>query len=475
MAETTIVQQVQADPKPETAEALVEGVSSGILPVLNYLADVTEKLSRQFLSYEGLIQLAVIFSAGALAWLLSKPSGVLLERVWPKTDADTLFLAGAFGVISKLVLPIFWVLILWLGSAALRQLALGNDLVRILASLLQAWILIRLFSTFVRDPLWSKTFATIAWIVAALNILRLLNPVIALLDSAAINVGESRLSLYLIIKGFILLAFLLWLASVVTRFVQSRVSKSENLTPSVQTLIAQAVRLALLFAAIMLAMNAIGVDLTALAVFSGAVGVGIGFGLQAIFSNLVAGVIMLLERSIKVGDFVELESGLTGEVREINIRSTLITTNDNVDILVPNSEFINKQVTNWTLRDSFRRTRVSFGVAYGTDKDLVRKAALEAAANVPHMLKGRNAREPQVWLVGFGDSSLDFELVVWLSPEAVKRPSAVAADYNWAIESALGKYGIEIPFPQRDLHIRSGELPIKLTTEDRSGKLKAAT
>lgn len=474
MAETAIAQVTQADPKPETAEALVEEVSSGIMPILNYLVDVTEKLAQQFLSYEGLFQLSVIFCAGVVAWFLAKPSGVLLERIWPKAEGDTPFLAGAFLVISKLVFPIFWVLLLWISSAALRKLAMGNDLVRIVASLLQAWVLIRLFSTFVRDPLWSKTFATIAWIVAALNILRLLNPVIAILDGAALKIGDARLSLYLIIKGLILLVFLLWLASLITRFVQSRVSRAENLTPSVKTLIAQAVRLVLLFTAIMLAMNAIGVDLTALAVFSGAVGVGIGFGLQAIFSNLVAGVIMLLERSIKVGDFVELESGLTGEVREINIRSTRVTTNDNVDILVPNSEFINKQVTNWTLRDGYRRTRIPFGVAYGTDKDLVRKAALEAAAEVPHMLKGRNAKPPQVWLVGFGDSSLDFELVVWLSPEAVKRPSAVAADYNWAIETALAKYDIEIPFPQRDLHIRSGELPIKLTAEEKPRKRKAA-
>ena len=354
---------------------------------------------------------------------------------------------------------------LWIGTSILRNLFIGNDLVRIVAGLLNAWIAIRLFSTIVRDPLWSKTFAAVAWIIAALYILWLLNPVIAILDGAAINMGESRLSLYLITKGIILLILLLWSAALLTRFVQSRISQIDSLTPSVKQLAAQFIRLALLFLAIMMAMNAIGVDLTALAVFSGAVGVGIGFGLQAIFSNLVAGIIILLERSIKVGDFVELESGLTGEVREINIRSTLITTNDNVDILVPNAEFINNRVTNWTLRQGFKRTKIPFGVAYGTDKELVRKAALEAASDVPHMLEGEHARPPQVWLTGIGDSSLDFELVVWLAPESVKRPSAVNADYNWALETALGKYGIEIPFPQRDLHIRSGELPIMLREE----------
>ena len=211
----------------------------------------------------------------------------------------------------------------------------------------------------------------------------------------------------------------------------------------------------------MIALDAIGIDLTALAVFSGALGVGIGFGLQAIFSNMVAGLILLFEQSIKVGDFIDLTDGITGEVKEINIRSTLVTTNDNVDVLVPNSEFINGRVTNWTLRDARRRTRFAFGVAYGSDKELVRKAVLEAAEEVPHTLSDVPGFEPQVWLVNFGDSSLDFELVVWLKPDSVKRPGAVQAAYNWAIETKLQKYSLEIPFPQRDLHIRSGELPIK--------------
>ncbi len=463
----TVLPQPQSAPKPDTTEAMVGEAYLELSQIVGKFAHAMENLANQFLSSEGLIQIAVILLAGVLAFFTSKAVHVFLERLWPTVEGENRFKTGAFKMVSRLVVPILWVIGLWIGATVLKEFGVGNDLVRILASLLNAWILIRLFSTTVRDPLWSKTFATVAWIVAALNILRLLDPVIAVLDSAAMNVGGTRLSLYMVIKGFFLLIMFLWLASAFTGFVQTRVARSESLTPSVQTLIGQTVRVFLLFLAIMLAMNAVGVDLTALAVFSGAVGVGIGFGLQAIFSNLVAGIIMLLEGSIKVGDFVELESGLTGEVREINIRSTRVTTNDNVDILVPNAEFINKQVTNWTLREGFRRTRIPFGVAYGTDKELVRKVVLEAASEVPHMLQGPGAKDPTVWLSGFGESSLDFELVVWLSPEAVKRPSAVAADYNWAIETALTKNGIEIPFPQRDLHIRSGELPIKLTAEKR--------
>ena len=450
---------------PETAEELIEDVTSSFGPIIRFLTETTDRMVNQIFSQEGIFQVSAIVAAFLIALVLFRLAIRLLERLWPLEDESTRFLASAFKVVTRLVFPAIWVFGLWVAVTAFRTIGTGNDLIRVIASLLNAWIFIRLFSTFVRDPIWSRTFAAVAWVVAALSIMRLLNPTIAILDSFAFNLGDSRVSLYLALKGVAMLVVLIWFASVVSRFVQARLGRASNMTSSVKTLIGQTVRVALLFIAIMIAMNAIGVDLTAFAVFSGAIGVGIGFGLQAIFSNLVAGVILLIEETVKVGDFVELESGLTGEVREINIRATLITTNDNVDILVPNSEFINSRVTNLTLRDAFTRARIPFGVAYGTDKDLVRKAALEATAEVSHMLTGAKARPPQVWLVNFGESSLDFELVVWIKPESVKRPGAVRADYNWALETALGKYGIEIPFPQRDLHIRSGDLPINLTAE----------
>ena len=212
---------------------------------------------------------------------------------------------------------------------------------------------------------------------------------------------------------------------------------------------------ALYFLAVMLALGFLGIPTSRFAVLAGAVGVGLGFGLQAIFSNFISGIIMLFERSLRVGDFVELESGIHGEVRDINIRATLIATNDNIDILVPNSQFVTGQVVNWTHGDVSRRLRIPFGVAYGTDKELVKMAALEAAAEVPFTVALEGPRRPQVWLVKFGESSLDFELVVWLTADATKRPSAVKAGYLWALHTALCKHGIEVPFPQRDLNVRS--------------------
>ncbi|HEX5663030.1 MAG TPA: mechanosensitive ion channel domain-containing protein [Xanthomonadaceae bacterium] len=211
----------------------------------------------------------------------------------------------------------------------------------------------------------------------------------------------------------------------------------------------------LLVVGILLAFDLAGVPLGKFTVFAGAIGVGLGFGLQAIFSNFISGLILLFDRSLKVGDFVELEGDIRGNVRAINIRATRITTNDNIDVLVPNSEFVTKRVVNWTHASVNRRVRVPFAVAYGVDKELVKKAALEAAARVPFTLATEGEKRPQVWLVNFGDSAVEFILAVWLTEEAARRNAAITAAYLWELDTALKAHGIEIPFPQRDLNLRS--------------------
>lgn len=205
----------------------------------------------------------------------------------------------------------------------------------------------------------------------------------------------------------------------------------------------------------LVALSVLGLPLSRFAVVLGALGVGLGFGLQSIFSNFISGLVLLFDKSVEVGDFVELESGVTGEVRDIRIRATRIVTDDNIDILVPNSELVSGQVVNWTHRDVLRRLRVPFSVAYGTDKNVVKRAALEATTELPFTLAHEGPRRPQVWLTEFGESSLNFELVVWLTGLATVRPAAVTAAYNWELHSALQRHGIEIPFPQQDVHVRS--------------------
>jgi small-conductance mechanosensitive channel len=208
--------------------------------------------------------------------------------------------------------------------------------------------------------------------------------------------------------------------------------------------------------AIFIALSTIGLDFGKLALIAGALSVGIGFGLQAIVSNFVSGLTILFEHSLRVGDYIELDTGLTGTVKSINVRSTLINTNDNIDIVVPNSEFVTARLTNWTLGERILRVRIPFGVAYGSDKELVRKAAQEAAAEVSYTLTHMKGREPEVWLVDFGESSLDFLLLVWVNRQGARRPTRTRAAYLWELESKLAEYGIEVPFPQRDLNLRGG-------------------
>lgn len=205
---------------------------------------------------------------------------------------------------------------------------------------------------------------------------------------------------------------------------------------------------------IIIILTMVGLDTSKLTLIAGALSVGIGFGMQAIFSNFISGIILLFEQPLRVGDLVELESGVFGRIRDINVRSTRITTRDNVDILVPNSEFVTGRVTNHTLDDPVRRIHVMFGVAYGTDPEVVREAAMAAAERVPVTFTNWQ-RKTEVWLTGFGDSSLDFKLVVWVNSNAVSSLGDLTALYNIELLREFNQRDIEIPFPQRDLHVRS--------------------
>ena len=210
----------------------------------------------------------------------------------------------------------------------------------------------------------------------------------------------------------------------------------------------------LLVVGLLWALGIAGIPIAKMTVFAGALGVGLGFGLQAIFNNFVCGLVLLFDRSLKVGDFVDLASGVHGRVRDIHIRATRITTNDDIDILVPNSEFVNGRVVNWTVREGVRRLKVPFHVAYASDKESVRQAVLEAAHAVAFTLTEEGERAPQVRLMAFGDWALQFELVVWLNADATRRPGAALAAYNWALHDALLAHDIRIPLPQRDVQLR---------------------
>lgn len=201
-------------------------------------------------------------------------------------------------------------------------------------------------------------------------------------------------------------------------------------------------------------LSTVGVDLSSLAVFAGALGVGVGLGLQGIVKEFVSGLVLIFDRVLNVGDFVELDDGKRGRVREIGPRAVRIRTNDNVELVLPNSKFIEGPVVNWTLNDRTRRIHIPFRVAYGSDRQKVRDVVLEAARSVSFTDETDDQR-CQVWMTGFGESALQFELLVWPTRDAVKRPAAMHAAYTWAIADALERAGIEVPYAQMDVRLRS--------------------
>lgn len=262
-----------------------------------------------------------------------------------------------------------------------------------------------------------------------------------------------------------LIALLLGIAAVfileraLRRSVLSRVLARTSLQPSMQYAIARIFGYVVITFGLFVALQTVGINLTSLTVFAGAIGVGAGFGLQNIVSNFVSGLIILTERPIALGDFVEV-GGVGGRVREINLRSTTVVTNDNVAIIVPNSEFITSTVVNYSHGDPKVRVRLKVGIAYGSDVQRFRQAMLEVAKANPDVME---YPAPEVYFTGFGDSSLNFEVAVWALDTAY-RPLGFRSKLFYAIEAKLREVGVEIPFPQRDLHVRSSthSLPVRL-------------
>jgi len=264
------------------------------------------------------------------------------------------------------------------------------------------------------------------------------------------------LSLFQIFLLIALLIAVFWISSRTKRFLFNRFLAKSGLDRSLQYAIAQIVSNVVLIVGIFIVLDNAGIHLGALTVFAGAVGVGVGFGLQNIASNFISGLVILAERPITVGDRVEV-AGIAGQVQHIRARSTVIVTNDNITMIVPNTKFIDSPVTNWTYGDPRVRFRLPVGVAYGSDVNKVREALLAAASENPNTLKDP---APSVFLEKFGENSIDFELVVW-SSEMSYRPRRYRSDLNFAMEEKLREAEIEIAFPQRDLHIRSGVLKVQ--------------
>ena len=269
------------------------------------------------------------------------------------------------------------------------------------------------------------------------------------------KLGSSVITLSSILKLLLLVAFVILAESVLRRAFMQRVLTRTQLDEGMRFAIARIGGYLFITLGLYLSFTFVGIDLSSLAVLAGAIGVGLGFGLQNIVHKFISAIIILAERPIAIGDRVEV-NGVAGKVAKISLRSTVVVTNDNISVIVPNSNFISEPVVNWSHGDPKVRINVPVGIAYGSDVEKFRKAMTEVALAHPQVLRDP---PPNIFFIGFGESSLDFEIAVWTA-EMLQNPKRFRSELNYAIEASLRKHQIEIPFPQRDLHIRSGSLPI---------------
>lgn len=396
------------------------------------------------------VQLLVILAALGAAVLVNRRAQPRLRSLRVNDGV-----ARVLHVVMPLLLPLVWLALLWIAMATARAAGWPLDVLEIAATLLTAWIAIRLVSQLARNAFLATMFTWTVWTIAALNIVGLLDPMIRLLDSAAITFGTEpglRISLYTIAKSTLALVVLLTLAIYVTGLLESRIRTSRALSPSVQVLFAKSLKIVLITLAVLIAVRSLGIDLTALAVMGGAIGLGVGFGLQRVVANLISGVILLVDKSIKPGDVIAV-SGTYGWVTALGGRYVSVVTRDGVEHLIPNEMLMAERVENWTHTHSNTRLKADIRIHYDSDVRRAIELCVEAARGVPRVLEDP---APRCLLIGFGESSVELQLRFWIA-DAQNGVRNVTSEILLRIWDAFKEHGIAIPYPQRDVHVRSAD------------------
>jgi small-conductance mechanosensitive channel len=295
---------------------------------------------------------------------------------------------------------------------------------------------------------WSTVIAWAVWSIAALNIIDVLRPTIAVLDSIAVSMGNTRISLYSVLQSLLIFALLAWLALYFTGLLETRLRTSRALSPSVQVLFAKSLKATLVGLAIIIAVTSVGIDLTALAVVGGALGLGIGFGLQRVISNMVSGIVLLLDQSIRPGDVISV-SGTYGWVTALGGRYVSVVTRDGVEHLIPNETLISERVENWTHTNSQTRLKIGVRVHYDTDVHRAIDLCQEAARETERVLE---QPEPKCLLIEFGENALELEVRIWIA-DAHNGVQNVKSAVLLRIWEKFCANGIKVPYPQRELHV----------------------
>jgi len=405
-----------------------------------------------------LIQIAIILGCIALAWALNRLTAERM-REWMRTlEGWPKWRLRALLVVNRRLMLIWFVVLIWSATWIMRSIHFFPSrtfLLALAASIALAWLLVVIVTRLVKNPALRSIVRWGLWIYVTLYHLGLVDGVSRSLDGLAFEMGEVRLSVLTLVKALVVIAVLFALARLVTQTSATQIRRNGNISPSMQVLAVKAMQLLLYGAAFFIGLRFVGVDLTGLAVLSGAIGVGLGFGLQKVVSNLVLGVIILLDKSIKPGDVISIGETF-GWINSLGARYVSITTRDGREYLIPNEDLITGQVVNWSHSNDFVRLDITFGTAYGDDPHKVRAIAVAAAGAVPRVLGDPKA---VCHITGFGDSSVDYILRFWIT-DPTGGLTNIRGNVYLALWDVFRENGISIPFPQRE--VRMLDVPASL-------------
>jgi small-conductance mechanosensitive channel len=408
--------------------------------------DFATGLLRPWNAYQIGIALGVLLIAHILLRLLAPRlhEWMRTREGWPKWRMRFLVL------VHRRLRLILFVILIWPVIWIMREYTWPSRsyLLSVIGSLAFAWLIIAIVTRLIVNGFVRAVVRYAGWSWATLSILGLTEEAQKLLDSAAIEMGGMRLSLWIVVQAIVSIAVLMFLARFISTTTASRIRQNTEISPSMQVLAIKILQVLLYGAAFFIGLRAVGVDLTGLAVLSGAIGVGLGFGLQKVVSNLVSGVIILLDKSIKPGDVISLGETF-GWINSLGARYVSVVTRDGREYLIPNEDLITGQVVNWSHSNEFVRLDIYFGTAYGDDPHEVRRIAIEAAKGVDRVL---GFKPPVCHIVGFGDSSVDYILRFWIS-DPTGGLTNIRGNVYLALWDAFQQNGISIPFPQREVRL----------------------
>ncbi|UWQ51623.1 mechanosensitive ion channel [Leisingera caerulea] len=449
----------QTQPKDALAESAAEAIELG-QQLWEFAAGGIELLLRPWNAYQVGIGVALFVLATLIARPISQAfhNWLRAREGWPRWRMRL----GL--VVHKRIRGVLFVVLIWTVVLIMQEATWPSRsrLLAVAANLSLAWLIVSFATRLVGNPLLRNIVKYGAWVWITLRILGITQEATALLDSIAIDFGDLRISLFLVVQAVVILGVMLTLARVISQIAANRIRSNSEISPSMQVLGAKLAQILLFGGAFFIGLKAIGIDLTGLAVLSGAIGVGLGFGLQKVVSNLVSGLIILLDKSIKPGDVISLGETF-GWINSLGARYVSVVTRDGREYLIPNEDLITTQVVNWSHSDRFVRLDLTFGTAYGDDPHKVRKIAIEAASSVNRVLQ-YGSKKPVCHITGFGDSSVDYVLRFWID-DPTGGLTNIRGNVFLALWDSFQAQGISIPFPQREVRMLNDPLPVRVAPD----------